>query len=726
MAEVTAATIIIPVTTNAGKASAQMTALDKSLDRTDKTLKKNTRSVKGLTTGYKALKAAVPIAGFFIIAKSFSTITKAASKAQETTNKFRVTFLGVVPEAQKVAKELQTAYGMGRQESEALLSATGDLLGGFGFTSAAALALSERVQKLAADTASFSNIEGGAKRASEALTKALLGETESAKALGIVIRENDVVARLAEKGLKGLTGQSLLQAKAAIRLSIAEEQSKNALGDVINTFNSAANVGRRVESRFNDIAASLGKDLLPALSDLGIAFLDASGDGGVLIGALKSIIGFTAGVIQGLAKLVNLLQEISNKSKAIDEANTVFGKQKSVLKSLQSQLAANAKMEKDGTDLAKIGTTVGKRKAEILLEIAKQQDILNDFKKTGNIITKTETTSIAKNAAATRASAKAIKAAIKARQDTLKIMSKAGSRGAQVALQEEQFKRQIELVRKAGLDVEQLERFQDQQRMSSRRQFLQNAIADETMSFAQREASLLEAFDTIKGVETLNYEERLAAQKSFTEQSQALETARMAAISAGIQTGVRVAREGLGIFQAVSQLQQNIIASDIQKMKDRGATEEEIAKKTRQLQRKAAKDQKTFGTISVLLDTAVAVASALTTKPFLPLGLAMATLAGIKGGVQLAAIQAAPIPAAAHGGKFVVPPGNEADSGLLNVSSGEEVNVTPARETNQQDEKVFLVLDSGEQLDAWLRKKMNQFANDGSFQLRRKGSLKVS
>ena len=98
--------------------------------------------------------------------------------------------------------------------------------------------MSDTVTKLAVDLASFSNYSGGASGASRALTSALLGETEAAKALGIVIRQDDVQTRLAAKGLKDLTGESKLQAEAQARLEIAISQSRNAIGDYERTSDS--------------------------------------------------------------------------------------------------------------------------------------------------------------------------------------------------------------------------------------------------------------------------------------------------------------------------------------------------------------------------------------------------------------------------------------------------------------------------------------------------------
>jgi hypothetical protein len=194
--------------------------------------------------------------------------SKAAIDAQEIFSKFKTVFRDVSRESEKVAKDLVENFGLSRKEAKGLLADTGDLLSGFGFTGEAALDLAEKTNKLAVDLASFTNIEGGAERASKALTKALLGERESAKELGIAILETDVQQRLLEKGQKNLTGTALKQAKAQATLEIAMEQSKNAIGDYARTSEQAANQSKLFRSRIQDVVIQFGENLLPIITPL--------------------------------------------------------------------------------------------------------------------------------------------------------------------------------------------------------------------------------------------------------------------------------------------------------------------------------------------------------------------------------------------------------------------------------------------------------------------------
>ena len=189
-----------------------------------------------------------------------------ASDFEETSSKFSVVFRDVAGEAENTARMLEDSYGLSSLASKKLLSDTGDLLTGFGFSGDMALDVSTEVQKLAVDLASFTNFSGGAQGASEALTKALLGERESVKALGIAILDEDVKARVKQLESMGkVNGMTERQKKAYATLSLAQEQSKNAIGDYARTSDSFANVIRVLQERFKDLGVVIGQVLMPVI-----------------------------------------------------------------------------------------------------------------------------------------------------------------------------------------------------------------------------------------------------------------------------------------------------------------------------------------------------------------------------------------------------------------------------------------------------------------------------
>lgn len=244
-------------------------AIDKVSPVMDKIAKKSNTSFDSISRKFKTAEGSLlAVGGGMVIVGGIITVIsgkllKMASDAEETSSKFATVFRDVSDESEAMAKNLSRNYGLSSTAAKKMLGDTGDLLTGFGFTGEAALDLSSEVNKLAVDLASFTNFSGGAEGASQALTKALLGERESVKALGISILEEDVKAKMALMTKQGMTFETERQAKAYATLLIAQEQSKNAIGDFERTSESFANQQRILNARLGDMAVILGEKILP-------------------------------------------------------------------------------------------------------------------------------------------------------------------------------------------------------------------------------------------------------------------------------------------------------------------------------------------------------------------------------------------------------------------------------------------------------------------------------
>jgi hypothetical protein len=252
----------------------------------------------------------------------------AASDAEETANKFNVTFSDIREEADATAQALSDSFGLSSQKSQQLLSDTGDLLTGFGFTQESALDLSNQVNELAVDLASFTNYSGGAEGASAALTKALLGERESIKSLGIAITEADI-NQLAED--KGIVGELTRQQKAMLTLELATIQSKNAIGDFARSEESLANQQRILEGNLQDLRVELGNKLLPTVTSVVSGFNDL----------LDEINGNNSASADLTTSYNNLESAIANYNKVLDEAE---GKTDAVTQSMVAQARAQLQL----------------------------------------------------------------------------------------------------------------------------------------------------------------------------------------------------------------------------------------------------------------------------------------------------------------------------------------------------------------------------------------------
>lgn len=245
-------------------------AIDKVSPVVDKMAKKSNASFATMQKKFKAAEGSLmAVGGAMVIAGGIIAVVsgkliKMASDAEETSSKFATVFQTVSKESEAMAKNLSRNYGLSSTAAKKMLGDTGDLLTGFGFTGEAALDLAGKVNELAVDLASFTNYSGGAEGASQALTKALLGERESVKLLGISILEEDVKAKIALMTKQGMTFETERQAKAYATLLIAQEQSKNAIGDFARTSESFANQQRILNARLSELAVTLGEKILPA------------------------------------------------------------------------------------------------------------------------------------------------------------------------------------------------------------------------------------------------------------------------------------------------------------------------------------------------------------------------------------------------------------------------------------------------------------------------------
>lgn len=235
---------------------------------------------------------------------------KLASDFEETQSKFDVVFGSLQKQANETAENFAQNFGLSELASKQLLSATGDLLTGFGFSQKAAFDLSSQVNILAADLASFTNLEGGTERASEALTKALLGETESAKSLGIVIRQNTKEFRNSVAAIQKAQGVTVQQAKAIKILEIATTQSKNALGDFARTQGSFANQTRIAKARLEDLAVEMGTILLPVALKLLVIVKGWIDSFSALSTSTKKMILVIAGIAAAMGPLLFIIGKI--------------------------------------------------------------------------------------------------------------------------------------------------------------------------------------------------------------------------------------------------------------------------------------------------------------------------------------------------------------------------------------------------------------------------------
>ena len=73
----------------------------------------------------------------------------------------------------------------------------------------------------------------------------------------------------------------------------------------------------------------------------------------------------------------------------------------------------------------------------------------------------------------------------------------------------------------------------------------------------------------------------------------------------------------------------------------------------------------------------------------------------------------------------MVPPGYGGDSGLLRVNSGEQVSVTPTRESGSSSGKTMILSIGGREFDAYMEEQVGSAMNSGRVTVRRSGVVRA-
>ena len=135
---------------------------------------------------------------------------------------------------------------------------------------------------------------GGQKTAEEVtstLIKALTGEREELKSLGIVISEEDVKRRLQLKGLEKVTGAAREQARAMATLELITEKSADAQANFAENSDSNARRLARLRARIAEVGERIANILLPAFERI------------IEVGA--NVVEFFGGFVSGVNSVVN-------------------------------------------------------------------------------------------------------------------------------------------------------------------------------------------------------------------------------------------------------------------------------------------------------------------------------------------------------------------------------------------------------------------------------------
>lgn len=184
-----------------------------------------------------------------------------ASSIEEMQNKFDVVFGDMRNEVDKWAQEYSDAIGRNKNDIKTYLADQQNLLVGFGMTRQAGAEMAEQMTSLALDLASFGNIDETA--SVNAMTKAVMGESEAAKTLGVVLNDSTRAQAMATLGLKGTYDKLDQLTKMQVNYQAILQQSPDAIGDCQRSLDSYESTKKRYIAKLKEIKTIVGQFFLP-------------------------------------------------------------------------------------------------------------------------------------------------------------------------------------------------------------------------------------------------------------------------------------------------------------------------------------------------------------------------------------------------------------------------------------------------------------------------------
>lgn len=291
--------VIIDVVTD--KANAAMGMFRKEVGDADTHTKKASVGISGSMSKI----ASATVAGFGVgqMLDFASQALDTGVALEELDAKSATVFGGQLGRMQDWAKA--NAGAMGETESSAIGAgaAIADLLKPMGFTEQAATDQTIALLDLSGALSAWSGGQKTAAEVSEVLSKAMLGERDGLKSLGISISEAEVSARLLENGQNKLTGAALAQAKALATQQLIMEKSTDAQKAWADGSMDGAKAANESKAAMKAMQENLVRELMPAL---------------------QSLVPLLSNVVQSLEPLISALDEVLKPVVALSEAvNTI-------------------------------------------------------------------------------------------------------------------------------------------------------------------------------------------------------------------------------------------------------------------------------------------------------------------------------------------------------------------------------------------------------------------
>lgn len=190
----------------------------------------------------------------------------AASDLQEVQNVVEATFGGDSGKIDEWARKAGEQFGLTETQAKRFTSTIGAMAKSAGMAGPEIVQMSTDLAGLAADMASFYNLDFD--EAFQKIRSGISGQTEPLKQLGINMNEATLNAFALQQGLTKTFSQMSQGEQIMLRYQYMMQATADAQGDFARTSDGYANSMRMLETNIDTLKTALGEALIPTLTDV--------------------------------------------------------------------------------------------------------------------------------------------------------------------------------------------------------------------------------------------------------------------------------------------------------------------------------------------------------------------------------------------------------------------------------------------------------------------------
>lgn len=216
-------------------------------------------SAKRIASGLAAAKVGQ------VILEWGNAAVQAASDLQEVQNVVDVTFGSSAGKIESWAKKAGSQFGLTETQAKKFTSTLGAMMKSAGVSGDEIVEMSTSLSGLAADMASFYNLDF--ETAFQKIRSGISGETEPLKQLGVNMSVANLEAYALSQGITKTFSSMSQGEQTVLRYKYLMQATADAQGDFARTADGFANSQRRIQTGIESIKTSIGNVLLPIIGD---------------------------------------------------------------------------------------------------------------------------------------------------------------------------------------------------------------------------------------------------------------------------------------------------------------------------------------------------------------------------------------------------------------------------------------------------------------------------